>query len=184
MTNDKQQMILFKAVAMLLILPVASTAAIAQQSRNGALDNWENVVGTPSERKIKVRTLDLKEFSGRLVDVTDDSIVIRRKKKERVILREEIVRVRVAQPFHRGKRTLMFTGAGAAAGAVFPLAEAAQDSCLCGGGEEINVNGQGVLIGATIGSILGAMLGLTAPPRYSVVYETWEANHAWRGPER
>lgn len=173
-----------RILALTFLLATIALPTAAQQRTRGKFDNWRNVVDLPTDQKVKVVTLNLEKFRGRLVDVTDDSIVIRHKKAERTIPRDEVARVVRREPKRRRRAVLKRMSIVTAGGALFPVYIEFEERCRCGLDEKFSVPAKAIIGGAIVGSVVGLAAGLVTSPKGTLIYESWESKHAWRGPRR
>jgi len=170
MNINRRAMQLFQPVAILMFLLIGSQGVFAQQARDSDGPGWGHIHNLPAGQKLKILLIGGPRVKGRLVELSDDSIILRRKKKEVEIFRDEVFQVLARRKFHRGKRIVKATGKGALFGLALPF---------FWGGDE--VSGEGIVIGvilapftATGGAIIGVIRGATVKPKYDLVYQTRE----------
>ena len=171
MTNGKQQMIPFQMLAMLLVLPVACTGVLAQTDDGADNSGWNRLERLPHGKKVRVIQWGGARVRGKLIEVREDGIVLRRKKREIDIPREEIFQIFERQKFSRGKKIAKATGIGAVVGLALPLALFCESDVDICSGEAIVV---GIILApftAVGGAIVGAIKGAASKPKYHFVYE-------------
>jgi hypothetical protein len=77
---------------------------------------WEAVQRIPPDTRIEVRTRQPESVRGTLVSATDTAVVIRSKSAEQSIMRDDIRRVRVADPSRRIRNGALAIALGAGVG--------------------------------------------------------------------
>jgi hypothetical protein len=125
---------------------------------------WETIQRILPGQRIEVSTQSGTRTRGAFVSAAKNVIVVREKSGERLIARPEIRRVRIADPTRRLRNGLIWTAAGAGAGAAIGAA-------VCPGcpneGHGYKYAGPGVAIGAGAGAALGFL-----PAPYRTVYKS------------
>lgn len=145
------------------ILPIAIFVSLSQLSF-AQTDDWAIVKQLSSGQKVKVVTADGKSHVGDVQLVTDDAIRIG---NDQTIQKQEVRRVQLQIPGHRGRNVLI--GAGIGAGVGLGLGAAAG----CGKGDWCFVSrGQAIAVGAPLFAGIGAGIGAFLPShaRWHEVY--------------
>lgn len=137
----------------LLAATLAATAA-AQQAK--PIANWANLNQLVTGAEIRVTLANGKTLRGFVQGVTPESLAINATTSQETLSRQDIRRVDLKRPGHRGRNTLIGlavgTGAGLAAGAVA--------DAKSGPGRMFPDSGKVVLspLGALIGTVVGVAL--------------------------
>jgi hypothetical protein len=139
----------------LLLLLLAANAAFGAE--------WDALRKISSDRKIEITTRDGKRTRASFVSVAGDVLAFRENSAERSLTRVEIREVRIFDPGRRGRKGLLWTAVGAAAGT--GAGAAACPYCPNEGHTSPYV-GPGVAIGAGF----GALVFLSSP--YRTVYKS------------
>src|ERR1039458_3851722 len=137
-----------------LLAAVLAAAAAAQQAK--PIANWANLNQLVAGSEIRVTLAAGKTLRGFVQRVTAESLAINATTSQEMLSRQDIRRVELKKPGHRGRNTLIGlaigTGAGLAAGAV-------ADS-KAGPGRMFPDAGKAVFspVGALIGTVVGVAL--------------------------
>jgi hypothetical protein len=138
----------------LLAATLAATAA-AQQTK--PIANWANLNQLVTGAEIRVTLANGKTLRGFVQGVTPESVAINATTSQETLSRQDIRRVDLKRPGHRGRNTLIGlavgTGAGLAAGAV-------ADS-KAGHGRMFPDSGKVVF--SPLGAIIGTLVGVALP---------------------
>lgn len=99
----------------IVLVSLVSVPATRQTSQ----DSWENLMQLKPGHKIKVVDMKFKSWSGKLVSISDEVIVIRSggKKEELTVEGANVLRVTDLQRSHRGRNALIGLAIGTAVGA-------------------------------------------------------------------
>ena len=119
---------------------------------------WEQVQAIPSSSNIHVVATNSPASIGKLESVTDNGLVIVLDSGPQTIGRDQIVKISVKKPGHRGRNTLIGFGVGLAAG----LGAGAATTSGSSGWQPIS-RGEAVGILGGVGGILGAIVGAVWP---------------------
>jgi len=131
----------------ILLVSLVSVRATAQTSH----DSWENLKQLQPGHKIKVVDMNFRAWSGKLVSVSDEAIVVRNdwKKQEFTVERPNVLRVTNLERSHRRRNALI----GLAAGTVLGAALVANEEDLVPWGKAVISIGFFGAPGAVIGAI-------------------------------
>jgi hypothetical protein len=135
------------------LLFLAALVPLAAQT-----NNWTSVQALSAGTEIRVTISGAKPVRGQLQAVTADLLVLNVNNSQRMIPRQETMRVSVKQPGHRGRHTLIGLAIGAGGG--LALGAGVDASTTCGIGCFSRDEGKIVLtpLGAVIGLVVGVLL--------------------------
>jgi hypothetical protein len=134
---------------------ILAASAAAQQAK--PIANWANLNQLVTGAEIRVTLADGKTLRGFMQRVTPESLAINATTSQETLSRQDIRRVALKRPGHRGRNTLIGlaigTGAGLAVGAV-------ADSKA---GPGIWLPNSGKMVFSPVGAIIGTVIGVALP---------------------
>jgi hypothetical protein len=149
-----------KGLRLLLWALLLAPAALAQTS------TWEVVRALPHGTNVKLAQSSGGSVQGQLESATADGVVLTLRTGQRMVLRQQIARLSIRKPSHRGRNTLIAMGLGGAAG----LGVAAVVTADQGGGSIRGWNLFNTLGPAS--ALLGMVVGVAIPTGgWRAVYE-------------
>lgn len=137
----------------LVAATLAATAA-AQQAK--PIANWANLNQLIPGAEIRVTLADGKTLRGFMQRVTPESLAINATTSQEALSRQDIRRIALKRPGHRGRNTLIGLAIGAGGGLAAGLGRDSQ----AGPGDWFSDAGKEVLppLGAVIGTVVGVAL--------------------------
>ena len=138
-----------------LIAAVLATAAAAQQAKPVA--NWANLNQLGAGSEIRVTLANGKTMRGFVQRVTPESLAINATTSQEMLSRQDIRRVELKKPGHRGRNTLFGLAIGAGTG----LAVGAGVDAKSGPG--VMFPDLGKVVFSSVGVILGTVIGVALP---------------------
>lgn len=147
-----------RSVSMRIMLPAlmiltSATALPAQQSQS--ISNWANVNQLISGAEIRVTLSTGKVLRGFLQHVTPESISMSSTTGQETLLQQEIRRVALKRPGHRGRNTLLGLAIGTGVG------------LAVGAGVDSQSNGwfpnAGKAVLSPVGAMVGTVIGVALP---------------------
>lgn len=123
---------------------------------NVAAAQWSRVAGLPAGSEIRIATSGGKTLRGFLQSGTEDALVINATTSQETVARQDVKRVHLKKPGHRGRNTLIGLGigmgGGLAAGAV--VDSRTRDNWFPNAGKAIFT---------AVGAIVGTVVGVAIP---------------------
>lgn len=140
----------------ILLVSLVSLPASGQTPQN----SWGNLMQLQPGHKIKVVDVNFRAWSGKLVSVSDEAIVVRndRKKQEFIVERPNVLRVTNLELSHRRRNALIGLAIGTAVGAA-----------VVGGEEDLVPWGEAVIALGFFGAP-GAVIGTVFPGPRPTLY--------------
>ena len=138
-----------------LIAAVLATAAAAQQAKPVA--NWANLNQLGAGSEIRVTLANGKTMRGFVQRVTPESLAMNATTSQETLSRQDIRRVALKRPGHRGRNTLIGLAIGTGAG----LAAGAGVDSQTGHGDWFRDAGKVVF--TPLGAIIGTVVGVALP---------------------
>src|ERR1019366_6280450 len=138
-----------------LLAATLAAAAAAQQTK--PIANWANLNQLVTGAEIRVTLANGKTLSGFMQSVTPESLAINATASQETLSRQDIRRVALKRPGHRGRNTLIGLAIGTSAG----LAVGAGVDAKSGPGRMFPDLGKAVF--SPLGAIVGTVIGVALP---------------------
>jgi hypothetical protein len=145
---------MFKSKQVLLTGMLILMAAAAAAQTN----DWNTVKALATGAEVRI-TADTRTVRGKVLRVSDESIVLASGKGQEMVSKQEVLRVRLRGDSHRGRNSLIGLGVGAAIGVIIGAA-AHQDCtgwCFFYTSRGVDMAGAGIAFGG-IGAGVGALI--------------------------
>jgi hypothetical protein len=116
--------------------------------------DWNNVTSLARAAEVRVELSGARSVRGGVLNVTEDSLDVNSASGQETFTRQEVLRVSVRTPSHRGRNTLvgLALGAGTGVGLGAAAASGCRSFCIANGAAVGVLNGLGAVIGAGIGA--------------------------------
>jgi hypothetical protein len=140
-----------------IILPALLGAALAAAQQAKPIANWANLNQLAPGSEIRVTLTTGRTLRGFVQSVTPESLAINATTSQETLARQDIRRVALKKPGHRGRNTLIGLAIGAGAG----LAAGAGVDAQANSGDWFPDAGKAVF--APLGMIIGTVIGVALP---------------------
>jgi hypothetical protein len=122
--------------------------------------DWNNVTSLARAAEVRVELSGSRTVRGGVLNVAEDSLAVNSASGQETFTREQVLRISVRGPSHRGRNMLIGLALGAGAGVGYGAAAVSQQNCriFCDSRIDAAAVGISTFVGAGIGTVIGAVV--------------------------